>query len=117
MTGQTGYHAGLSAEAIASQHYTRAGYQEAGKRWRGKRGEIDLIFRGNDQVIFVEVKKSKTFARAAARLLPKQMARIYGAAEEFLGGEPNGQLTNSRFDLAVVDGSGQLQIIENAFGH
>ena len=116
MTGQTSYHAGLSAESIAENHYLRAGFKLAGKRWRGKRGEIDLIFRNDEMLVFVEVKKSRSIDRAIERLEPRQMERIFGTAEEFLGGEPNGQLTNSRFDLAAVDGSGRLQIIENAFG-
>ncbi len=44
------------------------------------------------------------------------MARIYASAEAFLAGEPRGQLTNARFDVALVDASGQFEIIENAFG-
>jgi putative endonuclease len=43
------------------------------------------------------------------------MARIYGAASEFIAGEPAGQLTPVRFDVALVDGSGQIRVIENAF--
>jgi putative endonuclease len=52
---------------------------------------------------------------AAERLGPRQMARIYGAASEFIGGEPAGQLTPVRFDVALVDGRGQIEILENAF--
>ena len=43
------------------------------------------------------------------------MARIYAAAEEFLGGEPTGQLTESRFDVALVDAMGRIEVLENAF--
>jgi putative endonuclease len=45
------------------------------------------------------------------------MDRIIGSAEEFLANEPNGSLTNVRFDVALVDQTGQLRILENAFGH
>ena len=34
---------------------------------------------------------------------------------EFIGGEPAGQLTPVRFDLALVDGAGRIEILENAF--
>ena len=35
-------------------------------------------------------------------------------ATEFVGGEPAGQLTEMRFDVALVDGQGRIEIIENA---
>lgn len=115
MTGLTGYHAGLAAENIVAEDYARRGRKIANHRWRGCGGEVDLIVREGDRVVFVEVKKSKTFARAAERLTRRQMDRIYATASEFLGGEPAGQMTDVRFDLALVDGQGAVQIIENAF--
>ncbi|MCO4841799.1 MAG: YraN family protein [Yoonia sp.] len=115
MTGQTGYHAGRVAEDIVARHYTDRNYTFAAHRWRGKSGEIDLIMRNGAQVVFVEVKKSASFARAATRLGRKQMDRLIGAGSEFIETEPKGQLTDVRFDLAMVDGQGRVEIIENAF--
>ncbi|SFR46584.1 putative endonuclease [Yoonia tamlensis] len=115
MSGQTGYHAGLAAEAIVARDYLRRNHAVASERWRGQSGEIDLICRDGDTVVFVEVKKSGSFARAATRLSRSQMDRICGSAAEFLAGEPRGQLTDVRFDLALVDGSGAVKVIENAF--
>ena len=115
MTGSVGYHAGDVAEDIVASDYICRNYQLAARRWRGKGGEIDLVMRDGDKVIFVEVKKSKTFAAAAHRLKGTQMERICTAAQEFLAGEPRGQLTNVRFDLVMVDGTGAVKVIENAF--
>lgn len=114
LTGSERYHAGLAAEGIVARHYQRRGHAIAAHRWRGTGGEIDLVARHADEVIFVEVKKSRSFARAAEALRPRQMARLYAAASEFLAGEPEGQATPCRFDVALVDGSGRLEIIENA---
>lgn len=115
--GRTAYHAGIAAEMRIAQDYERRGFAVARKRWRGKGGEIDLIIRDGTGLIFVEVKKSRSLARAAESLSSRQMQRIYASAEEFLVTEPLGSLTDVRFDVALVDGSGDLQIIENAFGH
>ncbi|MEY8838840.1 YraN family protein [Cribrihabitans sp. XS_ASV171] len=115
--GETGYHAGLSAEERVAQHYQQRGLSVACRRWRGGGGEIDLIVRDGEIVIFVEVKKSRDFARAAERLSARQMARIHASATEFLDGEPRGSLTPARFDVALVDGMGAMEIVENAFGH
>lgn len=112
--GRTGYHAGIEAERSVARYYLRRGYKFAAHRFRGRGGEIDLVLRRVDQVIFVEVKQSRSHSRAAERLLPNQMARLFDAASEFVAGEPAGQDTNMRFDVALVDGTGRVEIIENA---
>lgn len=114
--GETAYHGGIAAEAIVAREYEALGLQVAETRWRGAAGEIDLIVRDRDAVVFVEVKKSRNFAQAALRLGPHQMERIYTAGAEFLAGEPKGQLTDARFDVALVDAQGRVQIHENAIG-
>ena len=114
MGAQTNYQAGQAAEASVARVYEGMGMQVAHQRWRGRGGEVDLILRHGDEVVFVEVKKSRNFAQAAQRLLPRQMARLLTAGEEFLGGEPRGLLTEARFDVALVNGAGKVEIIENA---
>lgn len=115
--GRAAFHAGLAAENRIAQDYERRGFAIARRRWRGKGGEIDLIVRDGNGLIFVEVKQSRDFDRAAESLSIRQMQRIYASAEEFLGSEPAGSLTDVRFDVALVDGMGDTRIIENAFGH
>ncbi len=114
MSGSVSYHAGLVAEEMVAADYARRGLRLERRRWRGKRGEIDLILREDDRVIFVEVKKSRDFARAAESLSQRQVQRILGAAEEFVANEPKGLLTEMRFDLAMVDALGRIEILENA---
>ncbi|WP_333714893.1 YraN family protein [Yoonia sp.] len=115
MTGSTGYHAGLAAEDCVALDYARRNHRIAARRWRGKSGEIDLVAREGETVVFIEVKKSRDFATAALRLGRRQMDRICASATEFLAGEPKGQLTDVRFDLAMVNAMGAIQVIENAF--
>ena len=115
MSGETSYHAGIAAEDIVANDYARRRYYVAARRWRGKSCEIDLIARDGATVVFIEVKKSRSFARAADRLGRRQMDRICASATEFLANEPNGQLTDVRFDLAIVNDIGDMKVIENAF--
>ncbi|MGD9864527.1 MAG: YraN family protein [Pseudodonghicola sp.] len=107
---------GDAAEQRVAQDYERRGFAIARRRWRGRGGEIDLIARKDGAVIFIEVKAARDLATAAARLGARQMQRLCIAASEFLEGEPAGQLTEARFDVALVDGSGAFEIVENAFG-
>ncbi|MGB5863946.1 MAG: YraN family protein [Sulfitobacter sp.] len=110
------FHAGLAAEEFIARDYQSRGFTLAHQRWRGKSGEIDLIVRDGDGLIFVEVKKSRSFERAALRVSAAQMRRICSCAEEYLGTQPLGSLTDVRFDVALVNSHGETQIIENAFG-
>lgn len=117
LRGANAYHAGVSAEESVARDYQRRGFSMAAQRWRGKAGEIDLIIRDETDLVFVEVKKSRDFARAAQRITPHQIRRIRLSAQEFIAGEPAGALTQMRFDVALVDQMGRVEIIENAFGH
>lgn len=116
MSGAQSYHSGLAAEDRVAAHYARVGCTVAHRRWRGRAGEIDLILRDGDVSVFVEVKAARTHARAAERVSPRQAARIMTAAEEFLADGPNGSLSEMRFDVALVDEMGRIEIIENALG-
>ena len=115
MSGRKSYYAGISAEDQVAQMYDRSGRPVIARRWRGPGGEIDLIARDGAEVIFIEVKQARSHGLAAERLSARQMARIYKSAECFIGTEPAGQLTPVRFDVALVDGVGRIEVLENAF--
>ena len=114
MSGATSYHGGLAAEHAVARRYEGAGHVIAARRWRGRGGEIDLIARGGGRTVFVEVKSAATHAAAAARLGPRQIARIYDSAAEYMDTLPDGALSEVRFDVALVDGMGRIEVLENA---
>jgi putative endonuclease len=117
MSGRRSYENGLSAEAAVARHYEACGRAIAASRWRGEGGEIDLVVRDGARLIFIEVKQAETHDWAAERLSERQMDRIYAAASEFIGTEPDGQLSDVTFDVALVDAAGRIQIREAAFGY
>ncbi|MCU4654408.1 YraN family protein [Roseibacterium sp. SDUM158016] len=112
--GQRNYHAGVAAEEQVARFYERSGHRVRTRRWRGKAGEIDLVFEKAGEIVFVEVKASTTHARAAESLTARQVGRLLRSAEAYLGLLPAGSLTPMRFDVALVDRSGRLDIIPNA---
>lgn len=107
--------AGLAAESSVLQRYVAEGYALLARRFRGLRGEIDLVLAKGASVIFVEVKKSHSFDAALARLGAAQIARIFDTAAEFLATQPRGLSTDARFDVALVNARGEVSVIENAF--
>lgn len=112
--GRTAYHAGRAAEQAVIGQYKDRGYELVAERWRGAGGEIDLVFQQDALFVFVEVKKSRTHADAALRIGAGQAGRILAAATVFVADEPSGQMSDMRFDAALVDSMGKIEIIENA---
>lgn len=106
--------AGVSAESAVAKAYVAKGYRLVAERWRCAFGEIDLIAERNGTCVFVEVKKSRSFASAAMRITQRQQERIFAAASLYVSDLPKGLLTPMQFDAALVDGVGQVEIRENA---
>ena len=114
MSGLRSYLAGKAAEDAVLAAYRQQGYRLVCRRWRGAAGEIDLVLSKADEIVFVEVKSSRSFARAVAQLTARQIGRLLAIAEAALGFFGAGSLTPMRFDVALVDAAGRIDVIPNA---
>ncbi len=115
--GLRAYLSGASAESAVARHCMRQGYDLLAEPWQGRGGEIDLILKDGEIFVFCEVKKARSFESALNSLREAQMQRIHAAASEYLEHTPKGQLSDVRFDLALVNVAGEIRIVENAFSH
>jgi len=94
---------GAAAEALAAEFLTTRGLTIVARNYRCRGGEIDLIARDREMLVFVEVRlrSGRAFGGAAAsithakRLRLKRAAGLYLAA---LGREPP-----CRFDAILLD--------------
>lgn len=114
--GRLACRSGRMAEEAVALRYEARGCDLLESRWRGPAGEIDLIVRDGDELVFVEVKKSATHDLAALRLDRRQMDRICLSALDYAGRLEGGRPLAMRFDAALVDDLGRIDVIENAFG-
>lgn len=94
--------AGRAAETVAGVLLRLKGYRVLARRFRGMRGEIDLIARRGAVLAFVEVKRRPTAAAAAESVTPRQRARIAAAAEEFVAARPRLSGLGIRFDAILI---------------
>jgi len=114
--GQTNHRSGAAAEEQVEQSYLRSGHHLRNRRWRGGVGEIALVLEKAGEIVFVEVKASGSHATAARALRSGQIKRLLQSAEAYIGQLPHGLLTPMRFDVALVDRTGRVDVIENALG-
>lgn len=94
---------GARAETIAAEHLASRGLVIVERNFRTRQGEIDLVARDRDSIVFVEVRlRSRSdFGGAAASVTPAKQARWIAAAQGYLakiGREPP-----CRFDVVLLD--------------
>lgn len=96
--------AGRFAELVASLRLWLKGYRLLARRFRTPVGEIDLVMRKGDLVVFVEVKARARRAGALEALGPRQRRRVTRAAMIFLQRHPEHVACRLRFDLVAIAG-------------
>ena len=95
--------AGARAEALAAEFLVREGLVIAARNFRTRRGEIDIVARERDTLVFVEVRFRSTaaFGGAAASITPAKRARMRAAARAYLA--KLGRTPACRFDAILMD--------------
>jgi putative endonuclease len=94
---------GELGERAAKKHLKRQGLKFLTANFRTPRGEIDLIFRARDCLVFVEVKtrSSEDWVRPAAAVDKERRGRLTRAALDYLRLLKN-PLVKVRFDIVEV---------------
>jgi putative endonuclease len=96
------FRTGVSAEARAAAFLIAKGYRILAKRFRTPYGEIDLVARRRNLLIFVEVKARATLDDAAYAVTPRQQRRIIDAAQAWLMAHPEHTEFDLRFDAMLI---------------
>ncbi len=113
--GRLGQIDGIAAETAAAAALAADGWTVLAQRRRTPAGEIDLVAERAGLLAIVEVKRRADLATAAASLGRRQQARLIAAAEILLAEHPEWGSAGVRFDVMVVDGSGRIRRISDAF--
>ena len=94
---------GELGERAAKKQLKRQGLKFLTANFRTPRGEIDLVFRDDDCLVFVEVKtrSSEEWARPAAAVNKERRGRLTRAALDYLRLLKNPQV-KIRFDIVEV---------------
>lgn len=110
---------GDDAEQLACDYLTTRGLQLLGRNFHCRGGEIDLIMRHGDSLVFVEVRyrRHTTYGRAAETVSPGKQQRIIRCAQYYISRHRQWNAA-ARFDVVGIEGQpGRLHIdwIRDAF--
>lgn len=106
---------GLTAESRAAMLLLAKGYRILKRRWKTPVGEIDIVARRRNDLVFAEVKARDTLDAAAEAVSHRSRQRIIAAAEFWLSSHPDDAQCFIRFDAILVAPGKLPRHIANAF--
>jgi len=111
---------GQRGETLACRHLKKQGYQILEQNYRTRLGEIDIIARQGDSLVFVEVKtrRSARYGSPALAITPQKQKKLSVNALSYL--KYTRQMdSRARFDVVLIrtgsSGAPEVEIIQNAF--
>ncbi len=106
---------GKFAETRAENLLKSAGLSIEARNWRCRQGEIDLIARDGDVLVFVEVRSRKRgdYGSAADSITTAKQRRVIASARQYLA--RLGKLPACRFDVVTLDEGRDPVWIKSAF--
>jgi putative endonuclease len=110
---------GAWGEDLALRYLVRRGYRLVERNYRTRRGEIDLILRKEETLVFVEVKlrRGTGFGDPLEAVTPRKQATLRYLAERYLA-DRKPDFDTVRFDVVgILAGREGLRIdhVEDAF--
>ncbi len=104
---------GKEAEELACRHLRAEGMLIVARNWRWRGGEVDIVARDGETLVFVEVKARGDVLHGLPEeaVTPEKRRRLWRTALAYLGGAPGVPV---RFDVVAV-GPGGVRHIRDAF--
>jgi putative endonuclease len=116
MPPSAGSRTGPAAERLARTYLERQGLEVLHSNWRCRFGEIDLVCRDRDTIVFVEVRlrTNPRFGSAGDSIQRAKRGRLIAAARLYLSRGPE---RPCRFDAVLLDRleADRLEWIRDAF--
>ena len=105
---------GKEAESLARAFLGRKGMNVLAANVRTQGGELDLVAKDGDTLVFVEVKgrSSNHFGRPEEYVDLRKQRRLTNAAQAYLSRIPGAEMP-CRFDVVAVDFSGRAPVVRH----
>lgn len=94
--------AGRQGEERAARHLERQGFTILDRNARLGRGELDIVARHGELLVFIEVKAHRHYDAGLLAVTPEKCRRLQSAAEAWLARHPDHASLQCRFDLIIL---------------
>jgi putative endonuclease len=103
---------GKTGEELAVAELERRGYAVLARRYRTRHGELDIVARDGEAIVFVEVKARTTaeFGTAAEAVTRRKQLQLASMAADYLA---RNRITGvpCRFEVVAIDGVGETAVV------
>lgn len=106
---------GWISENLAALYLMSKGFRILALRYRTKLGEIDIIARKRDLLIFCEVKARHSTEEAIFAVNASAQKRIRDASDIWLSKQENAHLYSQRYDIIAINPWSLPKHFEDAF--
>lgn len=108
---------GSQYETLAAEYLEQSGYRLLERNFRNRSGEIDIIARDGEYLVFVEVKYRADDACGSPleAVDYRKQQKIVRVAQYYLQRKGYKTETNCRFDVVAIEGD-EITLLKNAFG-
>ena len=110
---------GLLGEDIAAKHLEALGFSIVCRNFRSRFGEVDLIAKEGETIVFVEVKtrRNQSYGRAIEQVNKAKQRKIMQVARAYLA-NLGAYASEVRFDVLAIDmlpdGEMRVELIRDA---
>ena len=106
---------GDEAEDRACRFLSGAGMTVAARNYRAGGGEIDVVARKGDLLVFVEVRsrEDSAFGAPEGSIDLAKRRRIVRAARHYLSTIPPASWREARFDVIAIEGRGETAVLRH----
>jgi putative endonuclease len=118
--GLKSYQTGKEGEEAAEKFLLQQGYEIIEKNFHSQQGEVDIVARQGDFLVFIEVKNYsfRSYGSPLGAVTKSKRQSIIHAAQTYLY-KKNIKDTYCRFDVVTIyrrmDGSQAIELYKNAF--
>jgi putative endonuclease len=111
---------GKTGEDLACEELERRGYAIVARRYRRRGGDIDIIARDGETMVFIEVKarEGRDFGEAAEAVTAFKRRRIARLAADYMARRRCRHDCPCRFDVVSIHldaGRPRIEVFQNAF--
>ena len=109
---------GTVYEDRTEDYLRKQGYTVLERNFRTRTGEIDIIFRDGETIVFAEVKYRSAggYGAPEAAVTRSKQQTIFRVAKSFLYIRGIPESVPCRFDVIAVEDPGTFRHLKNAFG-
>lgn len=103
------------AETIAKRHLLLSGYALLAENYSVRGGEIDLVMKDRETIVFIEVRQraKETHGTAAETITARKLQKMQKTALSFLVTTFNCDDLKVRFDAVLITGTEEKYILEH----